>query len=52
MVLKELDMLIYDFKEKELEIDLFFYEEVVIYLWKLKGNDVYLVFLDELLVFY
>ncbi|WP_459578086.1 LtrD, partial [Enterococcus faecalis] len=48
-VLKELDTLIHDFKEKELEIDLFPYEEAATYLRKLKGNDAYLVFLDELL---
>ncbi|NSN24351.1 LtrD, partial [Enterococcus faecalis] len=51
-VLKELDTLIHDFKEKELEIDLFPYEEAATYLRKLKGNDSYLVFLDELLAPY
>lgn len=50
--LKELDTLIHDFKEKELEIDLFPYEEAATYLRKLKGNDAYLVFLDELLAPY
>ncbi|WP_270720970.1 LtrD [Enterococcus faecalis] len=51
-VLKELDTLIHDVKEKELEIDLFPYEEAATYLRKLKGNDAYLVFLDELLAPY
>ncbi|HHX0219082.1 hypothetical protein [Enterococcus faecalis] len=51
-MLKELDTLIHDFKEKELEIDLFPYEEAATYLRKLKGNDAYLVFLDELLAPY
>ena len=48
---KELDTLIHDFKEK-LEIDLFPYEEAATYLRKVKGNDAYLVFLDELLAPY
>ena len=51
-VLKELDTLIHDFKEKELEIDLFPYEEGATDLGKLKGNDAYLVFMDELLAPY
>lgn len=52
IVLNELETLIHEVKEKEIEMDVFPYEEAATFLRKLKGTDAYLVFLDELLASY
>lgn len=51
-VIKELETLVHDFEEAELDIDLNPYKEALKFLRKMKGTDVYSIFVDELLAPY